>query len=791
MLSPIRSLLSAITLLSLAWIWFSFRTFGTGLLPSQLCLLNPDTNVIAVASSLTGVALALFLLSIPVIKTPASAQLAGVVSSMSFGTAAWVCTRFDYTNASTALWWLCILVAIITTKRWASLILIRDTIRPVTDQSCENTQLSDGYQDRTNVSSLQWVCLLAVMIITSIAYVWRLTEVPQYVRSYGLRGFFSAHLFLSGLLPIESLVLFREMTQEECGYSLPFVLWHSLFQQLPGGMSLFNARLACASAVWLSLLFMFRVGRRLFGSTFALLSLVVYASLPVTFFDARHEGIFGFSSLLFLICSDAALSFIANPSRLRAILLGLTLPLLGYGIANIKLMSLAIFATLVLVLIKDAQFRSHWRRILLAASVSMVLLLPQLMNWRTVTNALSGRGEHLLGRNFKHMISSDPLQRGYWYHVQESLTNNISNIASTLFKHAHDEPVTHLSLLSPLVLIGLTMCLTKARNHAYFFIITLTAGAYAALLVAVPASEERMMLLGIPQTFLIATLWLHLYRLLSKQTTKPVAVSITVIIVTAACTPGLAYALQELRTPTEAGTLGTVMARRGHNRIVFYSHDHETILNTLRLNFPTFGRDSSAKTPIIGMPPNGNKAFREVAEELALPAILINRRQDDTTTGIQSNWQREEIQASRWERWHILWNDAQTLSHKFIVKSLLSLSDVYQDPTIQVRDPYSSPTLRERNIPSKWVEFPFELDGAYQSGAICVQNSNSYSPAVEVTVDGNPVNDRQIRQGEPGKEVVWFLTKQLSPGKHTVAVRRPEQAAEAWVSEIVFIGSSY
>jgi hypothetical protein len=778
----LRCIVSAAALVALAYVWTVCEVWDLGPLRGHPAIFRIDTYTPVAVGVLTTVSILLILLSIRGSADPLGVRLAFLTASINLGTAAWLCARAGYHSASTVLWILCILIAIGLANR------IRTSAGDIPSHDLVCSTLSQS--NRPNISRTEWLCIVSVIIISVIGYTWRLTEIPQFVRSYGMHGFINALRLRTGLIPLEDLVLYREMTQEDCGASLLFVLWHALFQLLPGGMTLFNARLACASAVIVSLFFMFRIGRRLGGATFGLICLVAYAGLPSTFFNARHEGIFGFSALLFLFCTDIALGFAAHPSRARAVLLGIAIPCLGYGLANVKLMSMALLATVGLALAQQSSFRKYSRHLLITVGTSALLCAPQFANWSAVKANLIGRGEHLFGRNFRHMIASDPLQRGYWYHVLEALTNNISAILGTFFRPALDTATTHIGLLSIFVLLGLIFSLSRPLRIPYFFILSLTVSTYAALLVAVPASTERMMLLGIPQAFLIAVFWSHLYSSLATKFHRTTAITITILLLLSATCPGLAYAFRELGTQTQAGALRTRIAPQSQHGIIFYAHDEETSLNTLRLNHPTFGPDSASDIPIIGMPANGSHAFIALTEELELPAVIINRRPDPGLTNPLPGWHYEELQAALWERWYMLWHTPQSPSKRITVRSLLPFSFMYKGRALHTRGSYRSITLRERNIPAESIDVPFELDSTYHNAAISVQDSTSYSPPIEIRIDGNHILSRSIRDGEPGKEVVWLLVGDLSPGKHTLTLTRRNPEKDAWVSEVILIGSS-
>lgn len=235
-----------------------------------------------------------------------------------------------------------------------------------------------------------WVFFILIAAGSAALMSYRLFEVPGELNSFGSQAISSANRLLHGEVAIRDLVLYREMTQEEAGNSILFVLPHALSQLFSGGPSLAAARVVCAVASWLSVLMMFRVGRHVGGVGFGLVAMAIFAAIPVTLYNTRTEAIFGFSALLILTVCDIFLVFLRKPSVGRAVLAGIAAPLVGYGVANIKFLFFALIITLVVVIVRRGQVRGYLRYGVVAAGCAFLILIPQLLNFSELKARVGG-----------------------------------------------------------------------------------------------------------------------------------------------------------------------------------------------------------------------------------------------------------------------------------------------------------------------------------------------------------------------------------------------------------------
>ncbi len=480
-----------------------------------------------------------------------------------------------------------------------------------------NAQLAPGPSSAWRIGIFTTVLLLA-----SAVYRYRQLDTPGVLDAYGTQAMVAAKRLVQGQLSIAELVLYHEMTQEECGYSLPFVLWHAAFQAAYGGLSVSAARSAAMVAGLLGVVLMYRVGRALGGPILGLASMAVYAFLPSAIFAARTEAIYGFSVLLLFAAFDAVLGFVLRPTWWRAIWLGLLVPLVGYGLANIRLMFLAGVVLLLVVVIRDKTFRrGGGKRLALAMIVSTALLAPQFANWRKVQIQVRGRGEHIFAGAFEQLLIMDKSAER-WPQRAAILYKNAQFIAQRTLGFGGDMPPALPPLLVVPMLVGLAGSLGRAFRKDRLFLLVLWFTSYLAPAISMYATDVRLMLLGPAQALMAAVVWADVYALARSTRARALAGLLVGVPVAILCADELArmHGLLSARPPLPQ--LRDFLSTQARGKLVFFTDEADTALNFLRWNPPTFGRDSTAEVPVTGIRRMDIPATLQMIESLRIPALV-------------------------------------------------------------------------------------------------------------------------------------------------------------------------
>ena len=475
-------------------------------------------------------------------------------------------------------------------------------------------------QAERKIHKLDCYLLAVLLLLSAYLYGTHLTEVPDELNSYGTQAMITAQRLLHGQVSIKSLILLREMTQEECGYSLPFVLWNALFQIVCGGMTVFAARLGSAVATWLSCVLLCRIAFRLQGSTFALLTTAVYAFLPITIFNARSESIFAFSVLLLLIVVEGAYYFIDQPTKTRGFIFGCLLPLLGYGIANIRLQIISIVFVLLWGLKQKASLPKLILPLLFIVLPVGCFLIPQINNFTEVKRQMSGRGEHIFGGVLKDFVKNDPTHRTAFEIAKEQLSENLNFIVKDTFSLGYQNISTLPLIISIPMVLGLIICIFTIGSFSSFFMLLFWSIAYVAPLIAIPASWVRMMMFTPMQSLVIALFWYKLYQLLSSRGYKAFCTFLCLAIL-------LPYPLyvssKFLRNDFAFAKLKNVLTKKAVGKVVFVPEHTETGLNYLRWSGSLFGRDLSHAISIVGMQVENRADMQRLITAYDIPSVII------------------------------------------------------------------------------------------------------------------------------------------------------------------------
>lgn len=641
---------------------------------------------------------------------------------------------------------------------------------------------SESKVERTSRSV--WFGVVIVQAFAAIFWGYRLTQSPGDIYSFGANALISAQRLLLGQLDWNELILFHEMTQADCGYSLPFVLWHALFQILCGGMSVFAGRLALVAASWLSVIFMFRVGRSIGGSRFGLFCMIIFAALPLTAFQSRVDGIFGFSALLVLIALDIVLSFIRRPNFVNSILLGCTVPLVCYGLANIKLIFIAGLLTFAVSFFRSRTLRQGAWRLVFSFMVAGLVLLPQLSNLSQVKQQMRGRGEHIFGGVLKQAALNDPQGRGLWEMAKLQLEVNFAGISHSILGPWDDQVGTLPSILVMPLVVGVGLSIAQAFRPDRFFMLALAGGAYFAPLIAIPMTWNRLLLLNVAHAPLIALVWFELYEIFKKTSLRRLLIPMHGIALLISLASGLVIATSFLHMKSQLGEVVKLLETKAHGHVVFFTDKIETSLNYLRWNPPLLGRSSDARIPVAGIRENGVVATSRVIEFLEIPALVLSNDPIPPELSAKGSWKTELAPGNLSAMWH----KPSGMDRRPIVRAVDLLKFDSNKPLFFGRLSYASANLLEADIPPEGIEVYFDLSEPLEKAALMVRKGSSYSAAVKVFLDGSELSVLEESEATADKRTVWFSVAGLQSGRHSIRIL-PSAGSES-ADEVVIVGVS-
>jgi hypothetical protein len=703
----------------------------------------------------------------------------GLAAALIAAHCARILTELNLRPQSVALWTVAILVALI------SGIVARVKTGASYDAygSLSDTDSPPDYRR----SGLNLFIFFLIAISSAVLFSYRLLDIPGDMNGFGTHAVSAADRLLHGEVAFKELVLFREMTQEECGNSLPYVLWHGFFQVLFGGISFTAARIACALASWLSVLMMFRVGRHLGGIKYGLISMATYAAIPVTLFNARSEGIFGFSALLILLIADFAFMFLRKPSAVRAIIFGLAIPLAGYGIANIKLYFFAIVLTLAYAIARRKRIGLYTRRGALSIAAALLLLLPQLLNLEQVRMRIRGRGEHIFGGVLNHLAQQDPTKPTPLLKATEILKENVEYLAKGLFGPWTGGMPAIPSGLAVMVVIGVCMIARSPLSPGRVFLALMFISGYFAPLISIPIGWTRILMLNIAQALLISSVWSELFYSLQSFRFRRIGYGICcigIIFSFNASVPAIEYFFNQ--TPSTSAARQFIL-QQAIGTVVFFNDLHEASGNTLRWNPPHIGRDSDAERQLIVIREESVEATASLIERLDLPATILSNNAPPLRLASTPQWRTERINHSLWAMQHTSTSENGTP----IVKALEPTHLDSKSAVIIERLSYTAPRLFMTGIsPASPVTLKLEIGTNLDRVAIIARGRNSYSAPVTLDIDNNAVAVEHIKLVSSTGNSSWFYLPKLASGTHTVTLQLEPDAPPntAFVEDVVVIG---
>ena len=682
---------------------------------------------------------------------------------------------------STALWGIAFVMAIGAGYMFRRAVVYPPSLANLNGSSDVGSR--NGASNQEKLSRSIWFGIVLVQAFAAVFWGYRLTESPGELNSFGTNAYISAQRLLLGQLDWNELILFHEMTQADCGYSLPFVLWHAFFQILCGGMSVFAGRLAIMVASWLSVIFMFRVGRSIGGPRFGLISMVVFAALPLTAFQSRVDGIFGFSALLVLIALDIVLSFIRRPTFVRSILLGFSVPLVCYGLANIKLLFIAGLLTFIVSFFHSRTLRQGAWRLIFSVMVAGLFLLPQLTNLSQVKQQMRGRGEHLFGGVLKQTALNDPQGRGLWEMATLQLEINFAGISKSILGPWKDEASTLPSILVIPLVVGVGLSIAQALRPDRFFMLALAVGAYFAPLIAIPMTWNRLLLLNIAHAPLIAMVWFELYEIFTKAPLRRLLIPMHGVALLISLASGPYLASSFLHGRSDLGELIKLLESQAQGHVVFFTDRIETSLNYLRWNAPLLGRSSDARIPVAGIRERGVVATSRVVDYLDIPALLVSNERAPEQLSARDQWKTEPLPGNLFAMWH---TSTQT-ERRPVVLAVDLLKFDSSKPLFFGRLSYGSTNLFEAEIPHEGIDVHFDLNEPLEKAALMVRKGNSYSAAVKVFLDGTELSVFEESEATGDKRTVWFSVAGVQPGRHSIRILPIAEGSES-ADEVVIVG---
>jgi hypothetical protein len=640
------------------------------------------------------------------------------------------------------------------------------------------------------LTRINWVVFCLIAIFSAVLFSYKLFDIPGDMNGFGTLAISAANRLLHGELAIRELVLFREMTQEECANSILYVFWHGFFQVFSGGISFTAARVACAAASWLSVLMMFRVGRHLGGVRYGLISMATYAAIPVTLFNARSEGIFGFSALLILVIADLAFLFLRRPSVTRAIVFGFAAPLAGYGIANIKLYLLAIILTLICAIARRKQLGLYAKRGALSIVIALLILLPQLFNLEQVRMRVRGRGEHIFGGVLNHLAQIDPAKPTPLKKATKILKENFEYLSNGLFGPWTGGMPAIPSGLAVALVIGLCMIVRSPLSPARIFLALMFIGGYFAPLISIPIGWTRILMLNIAQALVISSVWSDLFYSLGSWRFRRLGYWICcagLIFSFNASVPAVQYFFNQ--TPTTSAARHFIL-QQPINTIVFFTDLHEASGNTLRWNPPHIGRDSDAERQVIVIREESVESIASLIERLDIRATILSNNAPPSNLVSIPEWHTERISLSLWAMQHTASNEKRVPTVKVLEPTRLDSNSA----VIVNQVSYTAPRLfMTRMTPKSPINLDFQIDTDLDPVAIIARGRNSYSAPVSLEIDNNAVAVEPVQHIKPSSQSgnsSWFYTPKLTSGTHTVSLQLQEDAPPntGFIEDIVIIG---
>jgi hypothetical protein len=638
-----------------------------------------------------------------------------------------------------------------------------------------------------SLSRVGWAFFILIAAGSAAFFSYRLYEVPGELNSFGSQAISSANRLLHGEVAIRDLILYREMTQEEAGSSILFVLPHALSQLLSGGPSLVAARVVCAVASWLSVLMMFRVGRHVGGVAFGLVSMAIFAAIPVTFHNARTEAIFGFSGLLILTVCDLFLIFLRKPSVGRAVLAGIAAPLVGYGVANIKFLFLALLITVVFVILRRGQVRGYLRHGVVAAGCAFLILIPQLLNISEVRLRMRGRGEHVFGGVLPHLATLDPAKPTPLQKALEILGENSRFLMKEIFGPWVDASVSLPGTLAVPMIIGLCLILSAPLIPSRLFAGLVWLGAYVAPFISIPIGPTRILMLNIGQTLVMSVVWVELLHMIRSIRLQKIGLVLWFVALAVSLSSASGPARALLSGNSDIVQARNVITRQPVGTVVFFTDRHESSGNFLRWTPPFIGRDSSFERPLVGIRENAVPTIVSLVERLSIPAIVVSNEPPPSEIASLPAWRYERIPPSLWSMTYVPPSGASPPVVQVLEPTKLGPTN----PVILENVNYSSPRLfLTRLSPGSSLNLELRNDMDLEGVAILARGRNSHAASVTVTVDDGAIPAEAMGYATGGGSSTWLYLPQLSSGVHRVTMQPTSEGASGatFVDDVVVIG---
>ena len=723
----------------------------------------------------------LWVISLPLLRrNRETARVLCIAAAMISAHGARLAWQPNTSSNALALWAIAIFIAI--TGGIATRVTSTDSV----DDSATLSVRPSSVEHSMNLSL--WLMFTFLAACSAALFSYRLLDIPGEMSGFGSQAISAANRLLHGEVALRDLVLYREMTQEECGNSLPYVLWQALFQLLFGGMSLTAARIACATASWLSVLMMFRVGRHIGGPRFGLLSMATYSAIPVTLFNARSEGIFGFSALLILIICDAGFLFLRSPSVGRAIVFGLCVPLVGYGIANIKFYLLSLLATISYVIIRRKQVRSYAGYVAIAICAALTILVPQLLNLQEVKVRVQGRGEHIFGGVLLHLAYLDPNKPTPFRKALEILLENCRYLGESIFGPWSDNMTSLPEGLSVLFVIGLCLIITSPFTPKSFFLGLMFIGAYAAPVISIPIGWTRMLMVNIGQALVISLVWSELVRLLRSSRLPRIGSFLCLIGVAISLRSAIPAEQSFLTQDHSLSHARRFIMEQPAGTVFFFTDRHESSGNFLRWNPPYIGRDSTAERPLVGIREQSVGVVKSLIERLKIPAVIVSNESPTVENPVSSSWHNKLIHGYLWSMVYTPPLPASIPVVQVFEPTKLGSSS----PVMLGHVAYSSARLFTTQILQKSpLSLEFSLGSDLERVAIIARGRNSFSAPVDLVVDNGSVPVQVNKHVDGEVNSTWFYAPEIASGKHSMLVQLQSDAPAhlGFIDDIVIVGT--
>jgi hypothetical protein len=763
----ILRLASLASLLALAGVWLT-----TELSPQALPLGSLVSALIPLAALLFVVALACRS------KEPAAAKCLALSSALGLAESARLGWLPQPTVSPYILWGAAFAVAVVTGWLFRKVPEGELLVVPATGDSA-------GAARQPKMGVFAWLVFTAVAAFSGFLLLYRVTDQPAELNSYGTQSLSAAARLLRGEVLLKDLILFREMTQEECGHSLPYVLWHALFQLACGGLSVFAARLACGTASWLSVLVMFRVGKRLGGVPFGLSAMVSYAVMPLTIWDARSELFLSFSALLVLFFIDAMLAYLRRPTLIRALWMGLAFIFTFYGIANIKILVAASGLMFAWTWLRNSELRRNSWQLAASAALVALLALPQILEWQKVSHQMRGRGEHLFGGVLPHLTIEDPrkptqIQKALWI-----LEENSKILVETTFG-PYSETFTSLpsTLYVPLI-VAFGLAVGNLLRPDRMLLTGLLAASYFGPAIAIPLGWVRLLMINSAQALVIGSLWAAIFSLLRSMRIRGAAVITALIAVSALVS--VVEPLKGFLSQNHKLALSRSFALQEQpGTLIFFTDKLETSGNMMRWNPPKLGRDSLAERPVVVIRETSIGAAKMIVEQLNVPAIIMSNEPPPAEFAGTTNWTTSQEPGQMW----VMRHSGGDLSRPAVVTAVDPRILDSSSPVFMERVYYQTYRLVLTPIQQEPISVKFSLAKPLSKAFIIARGRDSFTAPVDMSIDNGALQLTPHASQADGKSTTWFESGALASGDHTLTLTLRPDAPEPqrYVDDVTIIG---